>query len=210
MRLIKSLSILTMLSTILLSGCNSVGESTNGVSVKEETVLVNDNASVVKSMADFDLYDDITEVEEYADLIIKGKYTGERDQKDFFKGGHLVQTTIESEIEIKKVYKGDKNKKDIITVFEPAYFKNDQFVSIEGYNLVNEKGNYVLLLRESSTSHGYVIVGMFQGKYDLSKQEEAKKQNKVEKYEDIKDLEYFGDEYGRFNKLKKDVKEKYK
>ncbi|WP_214484814.1 hypothetical protein [Bacillus sp. SM2101] len=210
MRLIKSLSILTMLSPILLSGCNSVGESTNGVSDKEETVLVNDNASVVKSMADFDLYDDITEVEEYADLIIKGKYTGERDQKDFFKGGHLVQTTIESEIEIKKVYKGDKNKKDIITVFEPAYFKNDQFVSIEGYNLVNEKGNYVLLLRESSTSHGYVIVGMFQGKYDLSKQEEAKKQKKVEKYEDIKDLEYFGDEYGRFNKLKKDVKDKYK
>lgn len=168
-------------------------------------------AKVAVLEADYDLMNDINEVDKNSTLIVKGKYTGNRTLKEWIDESTNTVTAVasRSEIHVEKVLKGVL-KKDTITVYEPAYFKDDIFVSIEGYNLMEKGHNYLLFLRPMKNDETYVIVGMYQGKYDLDLSEPVKRVSKIKKYEDLKGIEYFGENIEGFNKLKKEVKEKYK
>jgi len=161
------------------------------------------------SEADYMIFDDLTEIEKYSQYIILGKFTGNRSLKKW-KTEDDVKIASKSEVQIKKVYGGDLAEGQMIDIYEPAFFQDDIFDSMEGYNLMNEEGEYVLFLRGTSDGDAFAIIGMYQGKYDISTSKLARKAQNGEKYQDVADLEYFGDNAKQFNERKQEVLKKYK
>lgn len=109
---------------------------------------------------------------------------------------------------MKKVHKGEVSKGEEIGVYEPAYISENGFHSIEGYNLMNKKGKYLLYLRTKKDGN-YSVLGLYQGKYDLNETSTLNELKKFRSYEDVQDREYLGDEVEHFNKLKKENLKKY-
>ncbi|MGX9135092.1 hypothetical protein ACWV26_12090 [Rummeliibacillus sp. JY-2-4R] len=171
------------------------------------------NAKVAILEADYDLLGDIDNLKEKSTLIVKGKFTGNRTLTEWKDEptNTVTATGSKSEIQIVEVLKGTfpKSQSKKITVYEPAYFENGIYISIEGYNLMHDGNNYLLYLKPMIDDDSYVIVGMYQGKYDLDSPDLVKNTKNIKSYNDIKNVEYFGDNIEGFNKLKKQVKEKY-
>ncbi|OUQ85139.1 hypothetical protein B5G50_28385 [Brevibacillus brevis] len=167
---------------------------------------------VAMNQADFILFENIEEVEKYSGYIVQAEFTGKRSLKEWNLGEGDVKTASESEVKIQKVHKGSLKEGDTISVYEPAYFEGDVFDTVEGYNLMNEEGTYVLFLRDTGDKEGYAIIGMYQGKYDISagmQNTKAKKAQPTDTYRSLEESEYFGENVEQFNKLKKEVLEKY-
>ena len=55
----------------------------------------------------------------------------------------------------------------------------------------------------------YTVKGLHQGKFDLNIDEEVEHLEDVDDYNDIKDVEYFGDLPNEFNNIKEEVIEEY-
>jgi len=170
------------------------------------------NYKVSSAEADYDILDGINALEEKAPIVVKVKYTGKRIIKEWKDtSGQVLEKSSETTLKVSEVLKGSLNSDSPnITVYEPAHFENNTFVSIEGYNLMQNGKDYILFLRPMPDDEAYIIVGMYQGKYDLSSSELATPAKSVNKYEDIIDKEYFGDNIEGFNKLKTQVLKKYK
>ncbi|MGZ0051407.1 hypothetical protein [Brevibacillus gelatini] len=167
---------------------------------------------VAISQADFIQFENIEEVEKYSGYIVQAEFTGKRSLKEWNLGEGEVKTASKSEVKIQKVYKGSLEEGDKISVYEPAYFDGDVFDTIEGYNLMNEEGTYVLFLRDTGDKEGYAIIGMYQGKYDISagmQNTKAKQAQPDDTYRSLEEREYFGENVEQFKKLKKEVLEKY-
>ena len=109
-------------------------------------------------------------------------------------------------VKILKSFQGDIDVDSIIQTFEPGYFqKEDEYVTVEGYNFMNEDGEYILFLKKNIEGPVHTIVGMYQGKYDISTPNLVK--TKVNQT-DI-GSEYLGEKVEQFNKLKQEVMKKY-
>ncbi|NUU75748.1 hypothetical protein [Paenibacillus xylanilyticus] len=132
----------------------------------EAAISVNTEKEVFSARADYPVIDTVNQLDENADLIVSGKYTGNREA--FFQTddqGEIVIRASKSEFEVNQVYKGNLTN-GIITVAEPAYEDEEAVYTIEGYNLMDIYDDYVLFLGESDTG-AYRIVGMYQGQYQI-------------------------------------------
>jgi hypothetical protein len=172
----------------------------------------NDSSPVAILSADHMILDDLNTLEERSTLVVKAKFEGNRTLKEWteISTDVVIATGSESEIKVSKTLKGEiKSNSPYIKIYEPAYFKDNVFVSVEGYNLMNEEKEYILFLRPMKDDETYVIVGMYQGKYDLSSSELVKYDKSIETYKDIKEIEFIGEDIEFFNKLKTQVLKKY-
>ena len=143
--------------------------------------------SVAIQYASHFFIDDINTLEELSPLIVRAKYIGERALKEWIDipTGQVVAKGSESKVNITKIVKGEiNNNSSTISIYEPAYFVEDMFISIEGYNLVNEEGDYLLFLRPMSNEEAYAIVGMYQGKYNLNTPELSESVESIKTYAD--------------------------
>ncbi|KAA8785780.1 hypothetical protein ABIE27_005183 [Paenibacillus sp. 4624] len=132
----------------------------------EAATAVQSEKKVYSAHADYPVVNNVNELEEHADLIVSGKYTGNRNE--YFQTddqGEVVVKASKSEFQIEQVYKG-KQPESVITVVEPAYEDEEAVYTIEGYNLMNNLDNYVLFLAATDTGT-YRIVGMYQGQYQI-------------------------------------------
>lgn len=132
----------------------------------EASETVQNEKKVYSAHADYPVIDNVNVLEEHADLIVSGKYTGNRSE--YFQTddqGEVVVKASKSEFQIEQVYKGNQPD-SVITVAEPAYEDEEAIYTIEGYNLMNTFDNYVLFLGETDTG-AYRIVGMYQGQYQI-------------------------------------------
>lgn len=203
-----SFSIIAGLTLILL--INHFSESKNDISTAEG--LQNNEFPVIMSSVENFLIEDINTLEDRSTLIIKGSFTGNRSQKNWGENssGEVIARGSKSEIKVDEIYKGAiENNASTISIYEPAYFENSTFVSIAGYNLLSEKEDYLLFLRPAKNDDSYVIVGMYQGKYNLNSSDAMKSVDSIKTYADVKDTEYFGENVDDYNKLKSQVLEKY-
>ena len=203
-----SFSIIAGLTLILL--INHFSESKNDISTAEG--LQNNEFPVIMSSVENFLIEDINTLEDRSTLIIKGSFTGNRSQKNWGENssGEVIARGSKSEIKVDETYKGAiENNASTISIYEPAYFENSTFVSIAGYNLLSEKEDYLLFLRPAKNDDSYVIVGMYQGKYNLNSSDAMKSVDSIKTYADVKDTEYFGENVDDYNKLKSQVLEKY-
>ncbi|MDT0125080.1 hypothetical protein Q9R46_20620 [Paenibacillus sp. RRE4] len=145
----------------------TVGAYTLYTSVNSEAATtVQNEKKVYSAHADYPVVNNVNELEEHADLIVSGKYTGNRNE--YFQTddqGEVVVKASKSEFQIEHVYKG-KQPESFITVVEPAYEDEEAIYTIEGYNLMNNLDNYVLFLATTDTGT-YRIVGMYQGQYQI-------------------------------------------
>ncbi|MEK4131173.1 hypothetical protein NYE67_16145 [Solibacillus sp. FSL W8-0474] len=206
--LLFSFSIIVGLSLILL--INHFSESKNDISTAEG--LQKNEFPVIMSSVEYFLIEDINTLEERSTLIIQGSFTGNRSQKNWKESStsEVIARGSKSEIKVGKIYKGAiENNSSTISIYEPAYFENSTFVSIAGYNLLIEKEDYLLFLRPANNDDTYVIVGMYQGKYNLSSSDAVKSVQSFKTYADVRDTEYFGENMEDYNKLKSQVLEKY-
>lgn len=209
-----------MCSVVLsIVACNSEqdisNEKNNGkaddITTEQSTSLtdttVNQNTKIMSTDADFIIYEELAEVEKSADLIVLAKFTGQRKLNEYkTEEGHTFLKNSISTVKILKSFKGDIDVDSTIQTFEPGFFqKKDEYVTIEGYNLMNEDGEYILFLSKNIEGPVHTIVGMYQGKYDVSKTNQVKaKVNQT----DI-GSEYLGRDVEQFNKLKQEVMTKY-
>lgn len=199
-------SIVVSVSAVFIVGCQEK-QNTN-VQAKKD---ISEYKVLSNNWADYRVYADTNELEHSSPIIVRGEFTGKRSIKEWkdSETNEVVQKASESEMKINKIYKGNITSGATIKIYEPARFENSQFYSIEGYNVVQKNKEYVLFLRPSTEKDTYIIVGMYQGKYDMSNQKEAKEKRTIQKYKEIEQDEYFGDETERFNKLKNEVIQKY-
>ncbi|WP_139490375.1 hypothetical protein [Brevibacillus dissolubilis] len=172
-----------------------------------QTYTASADLTVSSVEADYVVFNSLEEMEKYAPIVVEAKFNGKRGLKEW-KVGESVQKASETFVEIKKVHKGDVKKGQTLNVYEPAFTGDGLYQAIEGYNLMDEKGKYVLFLRPDMNGEGYVLVGMYQGKHDLNITEAATQVN-AHSFSELEGKEYFGDMAGQFNKLKGEVVAKY-
>ncbi|HHK5537143.1 TPA: hypothetical protein ACQUHH_005730 [Bacillus mobilis] len=199
-------SIVVSVSAVFIVGCQEKN-NTNVQATKD----ISEYKVLSNNWADYRVYADTNELEHSSPIIVRGEFTGKRRVKEWkdSETKEVVQKASESEMKIIKIYKGNITSGSTIKIYEPARFENNQYYSMEGYNLVQKNKEYVLFLRTSTEKDTYIIVGMYQGKYDMSNQKEVKEKRTIQKYKEIEQDEYFGDETERFNKLKNEVMQKY-
>lgn len=196
---------------LLLTGALAFGGLGFYNSIAQEETYT--NIKIATASASYQRYQSIDELEEEVELVVIGRYTGDRELyfRDADHGGPGI-TLSKSSVEIEKVLKGDEQKKKTITVFEEGYIKKDYYVNTEGYKWMNENGKYLLFLIPNRLNDTYVIVGMHQGKYDLNLTNRAAPQEDSKKAFLDSNVEYMGHAHGldAFYQLKEQAKAKYK
>lgn len=209
------LSIIMGSVVLSLAACNSEQDISNEKaddrmieqSTSSTDTTVNQNTKIISNHADFIIYEELAEVEKSADLIVLAKFTGQRELNEYKTvEGHTFLKNSISTVKILKSFKGNIDVDSTIQTFEPGYFqKEDEYVTVEGYNLMNEDGEYILFLKKNIEGPVHTIVGMYQGKYDVSKS------NQVNARVNQTDIgsEYLGENVEQFNKLKQEVMTKY-
>jgi hypothetical protein len=171
------------------------------------------NLKVGSNQAAFKHHDTIEELEAESELVVLARFTGKREtfeEKDSL--GRVSNTVTKSTVEIEKVMKGDAQKKGTINVFEDCYiWNNERYITTEGYKWMNEDGKYLLFLTPSGIENSYVIVGIYEGKYDVNLKKRALKHDDIKKAFLDPEVEFLGqgDELERFYKLKEEAVKKY-
>lgn len=173
--------------------------------IQFQNVEAQNEAGVIQSHALYKNYKSVDELENDSSIIVKAKYTGERNKKDFKENGITIDSVSETTIEVLEVIKGELNayNNNMIKIYEPGYFNDENiYVSTEGYNLLNSAGDYILFLKDNKVTDSYVVVGGYQGKYDTNIGIGENKKQLIGK-------DYIGEELEHFNNLKKEVVSKY-
>ncbi|ASS74374.1 hypothetical protein CIG75_04830 [Tumebacillus algifaecis] len=171
------------------------------------------NLQVGSNQAAFKTHENIVELETESDLVVLANFTGQREQfneKDNL--GRVSNTVTKSVVEVEKVLKGNVQKKDKINVFEDCYiWNNERYITTEGYKWMNEDGKYLLFLSRSGIENSFVIVGIYEGKYDVNLKNHPTKHNEMKKAFLDPEVEFLGhgDDIERFYKLKEQAVKKY-
>lgn len=199
-------TLFTVSAIALILGSSLYFSTSTSIKAASETNSIEKDVSIRD--ASYASFTDIKALENAADIIAEVKFSGKRETKVWgYEEGDTYTNTLTS-VEVKKVHKGEVSKGEEIGVYEPAYISENGFYSIEGYNLMNKKGKYLLYLRTKKDGN-YSVLGLYQGKYDLNETSTLKELKKFRSYEDVQDREYLGDEVEHFNKLKKENLKKY-
>lgn len=153
----------------------------------------------------------LQELEEISSIIVKGKFTGEREHD---KDPNVIGPSTISQFKVDKVYKG-KIYENTISVLEPFEIIDNDFNNIEGYIPMNENSEYVLFLRENKTKEGrqYTIRSISFGKYNVSKSNKISPQKSRINYLEEATINDFITESQEicdtYNEIKSSVLDKY-
>ncbi|MVO99809.1 hypothetical protein [Paenibacillus lutrae] len=129
---------------------------------------------VAITQADYRIYNNADELEKNSDYIVMAKFEGKRSSVDRKSdGGQFLLSDTLTEMKVNRILKGDKDISNFIIIYEPAFIKDGSLRSTEGYNLVKEGSEYILYLRKvaQGDKKEFMVVGMYQGKYDISRLE---------------------------------------
>lgn len=89
----------------------------------------------------------IEELKDKSDLIVKVKATPKR---------MVYSQSIKTKVEVLEVYKSDIIKeKNEIYIYEPNYFISDQYISMSGYNIMEEDKEYIFFLKNLEVPKEY-------------------------------------------------------
>lgn len=159
--------------------------------------------NIVESHADYYIYKDATELANDSELIVEAKFNGSRETINFKQNNTIIDSATKSAVSVTRVFKGDVPPGSTLNVYEPGYYYNQNtYVPMEGYNLMNRDGRYILFLKKNNVDGTYVVVGGFQGKYD-------KKVAGIGDARSLQRADYIGDNT-HFLTLKKQVLQQFK
>ncbi|KOS61647.1 hypothetical protein FJQ98_25155 [Lysinibacillus agricola] len=148
-------------------------------------------------------YDDVSELEKSAELIVEAKATDEKNNQVIMDGDFPLYYWTESKFEVEKIHKNNFGIKenDVITVNEPYAFinENDVFIS-EGYEMSEVGAKYLLFLAKKENEDKYLPIAVYHGKYNMNFNGKKQLSNRMNPFE-IENPNYV--------KLKNSVKEKY-
>lgn len=161
--------------------------------------------------ADFNLPEDLRELEENAEEIVKvspieiielGKYI---NSKEFY------DSTL-TEVEILETYSGGLKEGQTVTVSEPYYLYNNEVETIENYVPMDMKSDYILFLYKNN-SGTYTISSLGYGKYNLNISSISEKP--IQTFNTVNEIMEFGfiaendEEAIHYNELRNEVISKY-
>lgn len=177
--------------------------------MKEDTSA---DVEITTSSAMFEKFHTIDELENDSELVVVANFTGERElyHREEPHGGPGI-TLSKSNVGIEKVLKGDAKEEETISVFEEGYIKNDYYVNTANYKWMNKDGRYLLFLEWNTRKDTYIIVGIYQGKYDLNLTKEIAQHKSTKKAFLDSEVEFLGrdHELEHFYKLKEQAIKKY-
>lgn len=119
----------------------------------------------VQYIATYAIPSDLTELETSSEVIVKGKYCGDRVTDN---DSTLVGPASISQFEVIEVQKGEVESSQI-SIIEPFKIEGDNFINVDGYVPMKEECEYILFLRKvASSDNEYTLVSANFGKYNLS------------------------------------------
>jgi len=192
---------------IIIAGVFYTNLQPSNISKTQTQQLIN----LATAHADFKVFENLTELENGADVIVQARFTGDRQIKDFAQNGTVIDSAALSSVKITKVYKGNIQTGSTIPVYEPGFIRNNSvYENTEGYKNMNTNGKYILFLRHNP-DNTFVGLGVYQGKYDLDITAMAKKEVQTNMTPtEFEKLDYVGENPEIFNKMKVEVLNKYK
>lgn len=204
------------ISFILLGSTMACSTPTSEKSLSNQESVSHKKDNMIKissaGMADVDFYSSFAEVEEKAPIIIEATRVGNPTQNTSTgDDGTVLDTWQVTEVEVNQVHKGDIEPNSVIKIAEPGYYdENGTYVSYEGYKLMENDNHYLLALRPNTENDEYIIIGLFQGKFNLDQQNVEKKitSNEISQQQ-FDEADYVGENETQFNKLKQEVLAKY-
>jgi len=154
---------------------------------------------VVSSSADYPQYHNVGQLDSRADLIIEGIFSGDRRVQHWYGADdQLIFSASLSTVSVAKRIKG--SSEDNIQIIEPAYLDKDTLYTVEGYNLMSTKSKYLLFLKQNPDGT-YMLLGMYQGKYNL---DDITAESEDEKY-----FTNHSDQKEHYKKLKEQISRGY-
>ncbi|PWK16508.1 hypothetical protein [Tumebacillus permanentifrigoris] len=169
---------------------------------------------VASSEANYPLYKDLEEVEKASSVVVVARYQGERENYEVKPAGLPGVTLSKTQVHVERVIKGDLEKGKKLTVYEEGAIVKGTYVNTEGYKWMDKKGEYLLFLRKISDEQAFAIVGIYQGKFDLSnhsKKQAGETITQLTAALSDQEVEFLGDaqDFERFTKLKDQAVKKY-
>lgn len=154
----------------------------------------------------------IKELEESSEYIIKAVYTGE---SEIDTDETVIAPSTISKVKVDKVYKGNLDESEI-SVLEPYTLEDNEFNNLSGYMPMTKDCEYVLFLRKNELPQGdqYTIISINYGKYNLSSDSSVKLHtNEIKHLDEVKDADFVSDsqlEAKLYEDIKEDIIKKYK
>lgn len=120
---------------------------------------------------------DYQQLEEKSDLIVRIRPTSERT---------LYNQALLSRVKVTQVYKKHNNvsENEDIYIFEPSFFHSDNYITLQGYNIMLPDTEYFLFLKKIKAPSGYhysdreaityLPVSTLYGKYFVDKRSNTK------------------------------------
>lgn len=183
----KAIIFLFLSFILLLASCNSTNDSASLPDVDE----------VVHIQSHRNHYHSLGEVEDVADLIVEAVAKGVIDQNVTTQYHEQFGKELPSfgytrrEIEVTKVYKGDVEVGDALTLLEGYYVwttteGKKQLISSTSLTPAETNKKYLLFLRHHEELEGYWPAADYQGRYAISAREiEEKVKNRTLSQSDL-------------------------
>ncbi|SET15182.1 hypothetical protein SAMN05216389_10664 [Oceanobacillus limi] len=141
--------------TIFLVGCNQT--DTNSY-INEETPI-----SQYQSMADYEIPTDLNALKNSSKIIVKVKALSDLGN-DVIDG-----QTFGSKKKVKVLKSYGEEIQGEITIIEPAFVADGEYVATESYIKMLDGEEYILFLNEGDLKNEYAIVALGFGKYSYEK-----------------------------------------
>lgn len=158
--------------------------------------------------------EDLSELISASDLIIIGNADGERQS---YRGAVKTKIKVNTIIENKSLVADLPNE---IFIYEPNNFHFDTYMSMEGYNLMQNNKDYILFLRHIEAPMGYnykndeiitfIPTSTYYGKYEMENDEfpEAILLKREIMYKDVKDQAILTEKQeiiNKYNEIRNDI-----
>src|SRR5699024_6612897 len=134
----KLMSLLAV-ALFFLTGCNTVDSFDGDYVFLESNLAISQN----QLSASYQVPNNLNQIEQNSDLVIKGKVLGIQSFGEYIEGGDIASTL--TEIEVIEVFDG-KHNGDNLVVAEPYRLTNDGIEPIGHYVPLEPEEEYVFFL----------------------------------------------------------------
>lgn len=198
----KKLITLLGITLFSLAGCNTSDSSDDDYVVLESNQTISQN----QLSASYPVPNNLKQIEQNSDLVIKGKVLGIQSFGEYIEGGDIASTL--TEIEVIEVFDG-KHNGDNLVVAEPYRLTNDGIEPIGHYVPLEPEEEYVFFLEDSGEDI-WILNYMGFGKYHEEKEVLNQSIQSFSTYEEIKSYDFLSDsEASKYNTIREDVLNTY-
>ena len=192
--------IMSLLAVVLffLAGCNTVDSSDGDYVVLENNQTISQN----QLSASYPVPNNLNQIEQNSDLVIKGKVLGIQSFGEYIEGGDITSTL--TEVDVLEVFDGDYNEGHLV-VAEPYRLTDEGIEPVGHYIPLEPEEEYIFFLQDSGEDI-WMLNYMGFGKYHPEKEVLNQSIQSFSTYEEIKAYDFLSDsEANKYSTIREDV-----